>query len=676
MSSDPFFGSPAGSQPLIPMEDAGAPAPRWSAPAMPCKAHVRFNARGVPVSRCYIARAAAPAATALDADAAFCPDPIARQRFRAVDRPRRPQVAAVALKPRPQAPRPAGVVAPSSGPPDKAAAAAWRQRLHGLQPAQAEDLRRAVKLLQSGDRLLSGQLLWLLRQQAPAHAEVLRWSALRHAELAEWADAADCLQRAVAVRADDQQLWLLLARAQEHAGQALAALPSLQAAMGCQGDAQSWFALSVECDRQGAYEQALQAIEQALRQSARAAPPPAFLLQRSRCLKALGQAAQAAADCRALIASGRERARAWFALVDLKTVPLSADELQQLQATAAAPPATLPAGDRMLLDFALGKALEDAGQPADAFAVLARANRAAQATHRWDADAFARHVDAVRHAFGPQSAPALLQPENAAHAGQGREVIFLVGLPRSGTTLVEQVLAAHPAVEGASELPYLQQVIDAESQARRQPFPDWCAAASAADWARLGQDYLRRSAHWRASKPTATDKLPENWLLAGAVMAMLPAARIIDCRRDPVETCWSCYKQLFGPGRVGFTYAFDDLAAYWQAYDSLCRLWAEHWPLRFRAQSYEALVAAPEAQIRAVLDFCGLPFDAACLQFHTAQRAIRTPSALQVRQPLTRTSTPAAQYGALLGPLRDRLAAAARANAAAAADQPGAAAPG
>jgi len=153
----------------------------------------------------------------------------------------------------------------------------------------------------------------------------------------------------------------------------------------------------------------------------------------------------------------------------------------------------------------------------------------------------------------------------------------------------------------------------------------------------------------------STDKLPENWLLAGAALAMLPGAKVIDCRRDAVETCWSCYKQLFAPGRVGFTYDFATLAAYWHDYDRLCRLWAERYPAQVRVQRYETSVAAPEAETRALLAFCGLDFDAACLRPHEAPRSVRSASAAQVRQPLRSDTARAHHYAELLAPLRELL---------------------
>jgi hypothetical protein len=415
--------------------------------------------------------------------------------------------------------------------------------------------------------------------------------------------------------------------------------------MACTRQPADWLALSQECDRQGHYGLALEAAQALL------ALEPASavgLLQRARCHKALGRSDAAAADCRRLLALGAHAARAWFALVDLKTVPLEAAELERLIATAAG--ASAPPADQVLLDFALGGALESAGRHAEALQALQRANAGVRRGLPWDAAAFARQREAVDAAFDA-GAPG----GQRRGAGQGREVIFLVGLPRSGSTLVEQVLASHPQVEGASELPYLQQVLDEESRRRGRRFPLWVADASADDWSRLGRDYLRRSARWRRQRPVATDKLPDNWLHLGAIRAMLPEARIVDCRRDALQTCWSCFKQLFGPGLAAYSYDFDSLARFAVACERNGDTWAAREPGHVRVQHYEALVREPEAQIRALLAFCGLPFDAACLRAHEAPRAIRTPSALQVRQPMQRVSAPADAYGALLDPLRQAL---------------------
>jgi len=524
------------------------------------------------------------------------------------------------------------------------AAAAGRQRepLHALPPRQMQMLRRARQLMAAGERLLAEQLLLDLARLAPAHPDVLRWRGMRHAARGEWAEAAACLADAAAHGAGDFTLLLALSQAQNNAGDFALAPATLEAARACAVGAEQWLSLSLEFDRQGRIDDAMCAARRVLHLEPHS--PPA-LLQRARCSKALGDAAAAAADCRTLIARQQQSARAWFTLVDLKTVKLSDDELAQLQRAADAP--ALTSTDRTLLAFALGNALEDAGRHAQALVMLGAANAQARRLERWDGAAFAAQVAAVREAFAATR-------DDVAACEQGGEVIFLVGLPRSGTTLVEQVLASHSQVEGASELPYLRIVIDAESERRGQAFPAWVPAASRDDWLRLGRHYLALSARWRSRRPVATDKLPHNWLLAGAALRMLPAARVVDCRRDALETCWSCYKQLFGPGQAAYSYDFATLAGYWHAYDGLARLWAARFPGRFVVQQHEALVAEPDREIRRLLQACGLRFEAGCLNFQRALRAIRTPSALQVREPLRRSS-PAAGYGSLLEPLRQLL---------------------
>jgi hypothetical protein len=237
--------------------------------------------------------------------------------------------------------------------------------------------------------------------------------------------------------------------------------------------------------------------------------------------------------------------------------------------------------------------------------------------------------------------------------GFGAEAIFIVGMPRSGSTLVEQILAAHPQVEGASELDDLDEVLRGECHRRRQGLLQWLRAASAADWQRLGAEYLERTARWRRQRPRHTDKMPENWRYAGLLRAMLPGARIIDARRDRLETGWSCFKQQFY-AQPHFANTLADIAAYQRDCEQAMDAWRAQDPARIRLQEYEALLAAPEAQIRALLDFCGLPFDPACLAFHAAGRSVRTASAAQVRQPLQAGTARASHYGDRLDPLRPR----------------------
>lgn len=513
------------------------------------------------------------------------------------------------------------------------------QRMLGLPPNAAVVLREVAQLIDQGNLRAAEAPLLRVLLQAPEHPETLRWAGTMQLKQGRYRDAGENFRRALAARPEDAVVLCLMATVHAELGEDDAALRTLRAATAFADDAMTWTNLGLEFDRQGYAEDALVAVDRAL---ALAPDHAQARLLHARCLQGLGQPDAAAADYRKLIAQQQHVATAWYALMDQKTVRIDAVELAALERAERVSSGT--SEDRTLLAFALGKAHEDAGQYELAFAALARANALARATRPWNPAVFSSQVDAVRDAFSTNSIE--------ADVAQGSEVIFVTGLPRSGTTLIEQVLAAHPQVEGASELPYLYRVIGEESERRGQSFPQWVAATTAADWASMGRRYLQLSARWRTRRPIATDKMPANWLLAGAALAMLPGAKVIGCRRDPIETLWSCYKQLFAPGLVGFAYDFESLAAYWHDYDRLSRFWVQRYPGQFRSQQYEDLVADPEAEIRSLLDFCGLPFDASCLRFHEAQRNVRTASAAQVRQPLRRDTARTSHYGELLEPLR------------------------
>jgi len=516
--------------------------------------------------------------------------------------------------------------------------------VRGLPPRTAAMLVEAARLIDrqdydGADRALTGALVL-----AASHPETLRLHGLIQHRRGRHAQAQEIYQRALAAHPDDATLLSQLGELKADLGDVQGSFALLRRA--CElapDDARTWFRLGVQLDKQGHHEDALAAGRRIV------ALEPAHRLGRlliARNQHALGHIEETAAEYRKLIAIGGENAyQAWFSLVDLKTIRLEAKEIAALERLAVDP--KLGERARAPLNFALGKVCEDAGRHADAFKAFSRANAIVRSTLKWDAASFGREIDETMRVFSG--------PIASAPAGLGAEVIFVLGLPRSSTTLIEQILAAHPQVEGASELPDLPAVIAQESIRRGVPFPNWTAQATPADWERLGREYLARTARWRTQRPRFTDKLPNNWPLIGAALAMLPHAKVIDCRRDPLETCWSCYKQLFAPGLVGYAYNLAELAAYWRDYDRLCRFWVARNPASVRAQGYETLLAEPEPEIRALLEFCSLPFDEGCLRFHESKRSVRTASSGQVRQPLRRDTARAARYGDLLAPLRDGL---------------------
>jgi len=361
----------------------------------------------------------------------------------------------------------------------------------------------------------------------------------------------------------------------------------------------------------------------------------------------LGELDAAAASYRTALALNPGCGPAWWGLAAMRTVPFGDAEYAELRALHTVGRAADV--DRIAIGFALAKAHEDRGRYEEAFATLRDANAAMRRRVGWNAADFEARVDRMLQTF---EAPAPAAPDPSL----GHEVIFIVSLPRSGSTLTEEILAAHPEVEGASELPDLGAVIEEESARRGAGFLQWSRDIDAEGWSRLGRRYLERTARWRRTRPRFTDKMPGNWLYLGAALAMLPGARVIDCRRDPLETCWSCFRQLFSSGAV-FSYDLDDLATYYRAYDRAMRHLSRIHPGRIRVQRYEALIADPETEITGLLAFCGLPPREECRRYRERGRIVRTASAAQVRQPLRADTARAANYGALLDPLRHALGA-------------------
>jgi tetratricopeptide (TPR) repeat protein len=504
--------------------------------------------------------------------------------------------------------------------------------------------------LASNQLKLAEHELLLALAQYPESPSACRLMGSLQAQLGNFRAASEWTERYLSHCPTDSLALTLLASTKEKSGALAQSHALFDRAEQNAKTYQDFFELSVEADRQGGAEIALRAIDKAIS----LLPGKGVLhsgqayLQRARILQSVGRSVDAAKIYRELIRKNLVPARAWFALLDLKTEKLSVTEYKALgraleQATNAY--------DRALIGFALGKAHEDAANFTAALATFTQANDEAARLNTWNSDAFAKHAQQILAMFSPYSPP---EQELAGKLEKsfGSELIFLVGLPRSGTTLVEQVLSAHPDVEGANELPYLPQLIQQESMLRGKAYPAWVSDMTPSDWRRLGDEYLSLTARWRTKRPKSTDKLPENWLYIGAIERMFPGSKIIDCLRDPVETVWSCYKQLFAPGRVNFSYRFEDLRDFWLSYRASMEVWGQRLPRRVYAQSYEMLVNDTETQVRALLDFCGLAFSEACLRPHLAQRVIRTPSASQVRMPMHAPSVKTHGYGEHLASLR------------------------
>ena len=368
--------------------------------------------------------------------------------------------------------------------------------------------------------------------------------------------------------------------------------------------------------------------------------------QMAQTLGVLGRSADAAAAAERALAADATSADAWYIRARLKRFGPDDPDLGRMEAALAKADAR-QAEDRLNLQFALGKAWMEAGDAGRAFAHLDGGNGLQRSLLEFDLDEHLAVLDVMTRSF---DAGTIQRLEGAGHPSD--RPVFIIGMPRSGTTLIEQILASHPVVHGAGELPLVGQL------AGRLPGAgDGLAEALSPDrLSRLGAEYAGRLEALAPDAARVTDKMPGNALFAGLIRLMLPMARIIHVTRDPLDTCLSCYETRFAEGNR-FTYDLRELGLHYRGYERLM----EHWRAvlsadRFIEVRYEDIVADLEGQARRLLAFCGLDWDPACLRFHQTRREVWTASASQVRRPLYGSSVRRAQaYSAHLGPLIEAL---------------------
>lgn len=516
-------------------------------------------------------------------------------------------------------------------------------RLRGLSPRAQELARSGQDSLARGDGAQAAPLLDAAIAESPAHPELLRLCGLAEHFQGRHANAIALFRRAASHWPQDSLITGNLGAALAQHGDIDAALHAFRRATELDPtQIDAWFnlgrALDLRHDATGAYA----ALSAALKLDPR---HRAARILRAEAAKTLGRIGEAEAELRDVLREQPDSVPAWIALVNLKSLRVDAGDLaglQRLHANAALTPA-----QRIDVGFAYASALEAAGDYAHAFDVFRHANAAKRKTLRWDAKAVSALVDDILAAFPNTSKDA---------PGRGSDVAFLVGMPRSGSTLAEQIIAAHPHATAGGETGWIAEILQRESSRRRARFPLWAAEASDVDWDRLGDEYLARVEPIRGKAALFTDKTLTNWQTLGAIRRMLPGARIVHCLRDPLETAWSCYKHNFASDQL-YSYDFAELAAFFGDCLRTMTEWRRRYPQWIHEHRYEDLLADPEAGTRRLLAACGLAFDPACLRFHEAEREVRTASAAQVRAPLRGGAGVAARYGALLDPLRSALTA-------------------
>ena len=348
-------------------------------------------------------------------------------------------------------------------------------------------------------------------------------------------------------------------------------------------------------------------------------------------LKAMGRQQEAIDAYQAAAAHRPGLGDAYWSLANLKTYRFSDEEIERMRTLSAA--GTTAVVDRYHVYFALGRALEERAQYAESWRCYELGNRLKSLQTPHDPQAIERQVQSVIETFGTER---FVSP--AGVPNPHRTPIFIVGLPRSGSTLVEQILASHSRVEGTQELPILSRVLGA-------------------DYRLAGERYLAQTTAYTSSeRPLFIDKMPNNFWHVGLIHLMLPTAKIIDVRRAAVACCLGNFKQLYAAGQ-GFTYSLEALARYYKSYVRVMDHWDEVLPERVLHVAYEDLVEDFDTQVERLLRYCGLEPEPACLEFHRTARAIHTASSEQVRQPLFRRGlTDWQHFEPWLAPLREALA--------------------
>jgi tetratricopeptide (TPR) repeat protein len=369
-------------------------------------------------------------------------------------------------------------------------------------------------------------------------------------------------------------------------------------------------------------------------------------------LKTLGQTQPAIESYRRAAECRSDFGDAYWSLANLKTYRFTSEELARMQSELAAPTTSLV--DRYHLCFAIGKALEDQGNFAESFGYYQQGNELKRAECRYRAELIEHNTQ--------QQIRICTAEFFASRQGWGNpspDPIFIIGLPRSGSTLLEQILASHSQVEGTQELPNVQQIVSRlrgfgpETDDPR--YPRILASLSAEDFRKLGEEYLAGTRIYRSGRPFFIDKMPNNFRHVGLMHLMLPNARIIDARREPMACCFSNFKQLFANGQE-FTYSIDDIARYYRTYLELMRHWDQVLPGQVLRVYHEDVIDDLEGSVRRLLDFCGLEFEAQCVAFHETKRSVRTASSEQVRQGIFRGGLDQwAHFEPWLEPLRDAL---------------------
>jgi len=504
-----------------------------------------------------------------------------------------------------------------------------KERLDWLE-ALPPVLLASLDMLHEGKLIKAEQLCRGFMQKNPQHIEGMRLLAdiaIRHGVLE---DAEFLLESAVAFDPDHQRARIDYVQAlskRQRYQQASEEAKALLEASPENPQFQSLYA--IQSMQLGDYQTALDLFDQILE---RIPQDPVTHVSKGHALKTGGKTAEAVSAYQAAIDSQPMHCDAWYSLANLKTYRFDDDQIHTMLELDKNP--HLAGQDRVYLQFALGKAFEDKNEFDKSFFHYSKGNDIKRNQVQYRADGTSRECE---------EQIAACTPDTFKHVSghDAPDPIFIVGLPRAGSTLLEQILSSHSQIDGTLELP---NVLSISGKLRRlgqregnNRYPEILNDLTPETLRELGEEYIRDTRIHRLGAPFFIDKMPNNFRHVGLIRLMLPNAKIIDARRDPMACCFSGFKQLFAEGQL-FSYSLDDIGRYYKDYVKLMAHWDEVIPGYVLRVQHEDVVANLETQVTRMLDFCGVPFEESCLEFHKTERNVRTPSSEQVRQPIFSTA--------------------------------------
>jgi len=499
----------------------------------------------------------------------------------------------------------------------------------GRMPFDTE-IQKAREMERNGD-LQSAEMIYrdILTKQ-PDHIEAARSLASIATKNKRYRDAEVFLKMVVKKAPDYTRAWVELANVQNEMTKVDDALISARQVLRLAPDhAESHMVYASAIGATGAHDEAVKAYQDAIAIAPEKAGAICGLANHQ---KTIGRQDEAIANYRRAIAVKQDHAEAYWSLANLKTFSFTDEEVEAMQALLKT--ADLPDESRCQLHNALGLEYEGRRDYALAYENFVSCNTVRRKSESYDPvdteSMYGRIIEMFDQDFLERDAVAEENPVTP---------IFVVGLPRSGSTLIEQILASHSQVDGTHELGDLSRLVQAahREKNRRPQFPDGFANNSVDDWREIGAEYLRRTEVYRRGAPFFVDKNPNNFIYAGIIRLALSNAKIINARRHPLDSCFGSFKQLFASGQP-FTYDMTELAEYYLQYSRLMDHWHKVLPGFVLDVQYEDVVADLESQVRRILDYCGLPFEEQCLRFHETDRAVKTASSEQVRRPIYSSS--------------------------------------